>query len=301
MNKIAPIALFTFKRPSHTEQTLRALASNPEFLESPLYIFCDGARHEGEADAVRATREIAMNWPHPRKTVRLSERNRGLARSVALGVTELCAAYGRAIVVEDDLVVSRSFLNFLNRALDHYSENERVMQISGHMFPVDFRYEVDDGVFLPFTTSWGWATWQRAWVHFNTEMKGFKEISGDRSVRRRFNIDGSYPYFSMLKNQRAGNIDSWAINWHLSVFMKNGLTLYPRQTMVSNEGFDGSGTHCAADGSVGSATLWSKDAEDWKFPGVDIDQAAFSVVACYLKSKNSFFQRARRRIISRLK
>lgn len=300
MNELAPIALFAFKRPSHTEQTLRALASNPEFLHSPLYIFCDDARHEGDAAGVRATRELAMNWPHPHKTVRMSDGNRGLARSVSQGVTELCASYGRAIVVEDDLVVSPSFLNFLNSALHHYSDHERVMQVSGHMFPVDIQSELSDGVFLPFTTSWGWATWQRSWKHFSVDMKGYKELSSDRHLRRRFNVDDSYPYFSMLKNQRAGKIDSWAINWHLSVFMKGGLTLYPRQTLVSNEGFDGSGTHCAADGSVGGAELWSKDVHDWKFPAVEIDETAYATVAGLLRSQNSFFQRAQRRIMSHL-
>lgn len=241
---LAPIALFTFKRPEHTRRTLEALARNPEFAVSPLHVFCDGPRRVDEEAAVHATREIVRGWPHAHKTVHEAPSNRGLAVSITDGVNRLCASHGRVIVVEDDLVVAPVFLDFLNRALDRYADEPRVMQVSGHMFPVDLPPGGADAVFLPFTTSWGWATWQRAWAQFDPHMHAFEQLKSDRLLRRRFDLEHAYPYFAMLKKQKDGQVDSWAIRWYLSVFSANGLVLYPRRSLVNNEGFDGSGTHC---------------------------------------------------------
>jgi len=240
---LAPILLFTFKRPEHTRRTLESLAHNPEFAESPLFIFCDGARNELEAVQVEATRKLVRDWPHSKKTLIERDRNWGLANSIISGVTELCGRFGRVIVVEDDLIVSPVFLNYLNAALVHYADEPRVMQISAHMFPVDIQSKFD-AVMLPFTTSWGWATWDRAWKHFDPSMSGIEKLKADNVLARKFDLDGGYPAFQMLCQQKMGKIDSWAIRWYLSVFLAEGLVLFPKQTLVMNEGFDGSGSNC---------------------------------------------------------
>ena len=252
---LAPIALFTFRRPEHTRRTLAALANNPEFLHSPLHIFCDGARRPADDAAVEETRQVVRAWPHPENTVHESPANRGLAASIIAGVTALCAQYGRVIVVEDDLVVAPLFLDFLNRGLETYADKSQVMQISGHMFDVELPAEGGDSLFLPFTTSWGWGTWRRAWALFDQDMKSFGRIAGDQALRRQFDLYNAYPYVEMLKKQRAGEIDSWAIRWYLSVFSQNGLVLYPRLSLVDNQGLDGSGTHGASSGNAKTFNL----------------------------------------------
>jgi hypothetical protein len=240
---LAPIALFAFKRPAHTRRALESLAQNPEFAESPLFIYCDGARHDIESAQVEQTRQLVHAWPHPQKTVIERDRNWGLADSIIAGVTELCSRFGRVIVVEDDLIVSPVFLNYLNAALEHYADEPKVMQISAHMFPVPIQSQYD-AVMLPFTTSWGWATWDRAWKHFDPNMSGFEKLKTDRALRRKFDLDGVYPYSRMLKHQADGKVDSWSIRWNWSVFKQNGLVLFPPVPYVLNVGFDGSGTHC---------------------------------------------------------
>ena len=169
--------------------------------------------------------------------------NLGLANSVIDGTTRLIREFGRVIVVEDDLVVSPRFLEYMNRALERYQDDDSVMQVSGYMFPIDVAAETD-AFFMPFTTSWGWATWERAWQHFDPDMRGFDALVSDPHLRDSFDLDGAYGYFDMLERQRRGSIDSWAIRWYLSVFIRGGLTLYPARTLVRNIGFDGSGTHC---------------------------------------------------------
>lgn len=244
-SKYAPIALFTYNRPQHTRRTIEALQRNRLARESDLIVFSDAPKSDMHADGVRQTREYLRTIDSFR-SVRLVERgeNLGLARSIIDGVTSVVNEYGRVIVLEDDLVTLPDFLEYMNDALDRYSHEERVMQVSAYMFPLKSDPE-EDAFFLPLTTSWGWATWKRAWKSFDQHAKGYTLVKADEALRRRFNLDGAYDYYSMLEDQLAGRIDSWAVRWQLSVFLQGGLVLYPAYSMVINIGFDGSGTHGA--------------------------------------------------------
>ncbi len=243
MNR-APIALFVYNRPRHTRATLAALRANELARQSDLHVFSDAARKPEAASSVNQVRE-SLRSIDGFKSVTVVERtsNMGLAASITEGLNGLCERYGRAIVVEDDLATSPHFLDYMNAALERYEPEERVMQISGHMFAASLA-TADDAIFLPFITSWGWATWTRAWRHYDPLAREYPRLLADPALRKSFDLDGHYPYFRMLQTQQRGKIDSWAIRWYLSVFFRHGLALYPKKSMVRNLGFDGSGVNC---------------------------------------------------------
>ena len=278
----SPIALFVYYRPNHTCKTLESLMTNDEFSDSPLYVFCDGAKRKKDIPLVQATRELIRSYELDNATIIERKENMGLANSIITGVTELCDRYGRVIVVEDDLVVSPYFLEYMNTALDRYKNETSVMQISGYMFPVEFEMK-NDAVFLTFTSSWGWATWQRAWKRFDTTMSGYKILKDDPSLRNRFDLGGCYNYFNMLESQVYGKIDSWAIQWYLSIFMLSGLTLYPARTLVQNIGFDGSGTHC---GRSGISDNLDYEYRVLKYPPVEVSEMTPRMYSHLARSKN---------------
>jgi len=238
---LAPIALFVYNRPEHARRTVAALKENTLAPESELFVFSDAPKSPAADSAVQAVRKWARGLDGFR-SITLVERdtNWGLAKSIISGVTDLCARYGKVIVLEDDLVVSRGFLEYMNRSLENYAESEKVMQVSGYTLAGG---QGSKAFFLPLTTSWGWATWQRAWRHFDQEAKGYATLEQDPVKRKAFDLGGAYPYFEMLAAQLGGKLDSWAILWWLSVFLRDGLVLYPARSLVQNIGFDGSGTH----------------------------------------------------------
>jgi len=240
-NPLAPIALFTFKRPDHTRRTLESLAQNPEFESSPLFIYCDGARNAGEAGVVEETRKLIRDWPHPNKTVIERDRNWGLANSIIDGVTVQCNAHGKVIVIEDDLVVSPHFLNYMNTALVKYQDDDRVISIHGYSYPID---NLPEAFFIKGASCWGWATWKRGWDLFEADGQKLLDELKRKNLMYRFNILGSYPYKRMLQDQIHGRNNSWAIRWYASAFIKDKLTLHPGKSLVSNIGLDGSGDHC---------------------------------------------------------
>ena len=298
MSYKAPIAFFAYKRPEHTRKSLESLAKNHGAESSELFIFCDGVKKLEDKEAHQQVREVvkSQRWCGQVHIIE-REHNMGLANSVIKGVTDLCGKYGKVIVLEDDLVLSPFFLEYMNKALDIYEADCQVIQISGHMFPVKFPPSQNDCIFLPFTTSWGWATWQRAWQHFDPKMKGYEQIKSNKQQKYKFDLNGAFVYFNMLESQIAGNTDSWAIRWYLSTFMLNGLTLFPKKSLVANIGFDGSGTHCENSLSLDSEMNHDKILSMPK--SFNLSYKEVNIVFKYLRSLNqppSLLQRIKNKI-----
>ncbi|MEM8749323.1 MAG: hypothetical protein AAGF28_03430, partial [Pseudomonadota bacterium] len=223
----APVAVFAFNRPDHLRRTLQTLMDCTGADRSPITVFCDGPRSDAEKDAVAATRQTARDLLGNATDIREAATNQGLARSIIGGVSELVERDGRAIVIEDDLDLAPCFIEYMNAALNRYADTESVFQISGHMFDVPAFSDRTEAIFLPFTTTWGWATWDRAWTHFDPEARGWERLNSDRALRSRFNLNGTYDYTALMKMQMAGKSNSWGIRWYWSVFEQNGLVLFP--------------------------------------------------------------------------
>ena len=240
---LSPIAIFAYKRPKHLLATLKALNSCPEFSHSQVFINIDGARDESEIALVQAAQRIAEDFQHPNKTLNFQQTNRGLARSIIAGVTNIVERYGRVIVIEDDLVLQPSSLAWLNAGLNTYANDDRVMQISAYQYRVPEFARRQEGSFQRFATTWGWGTWKRAWDKFDERATGWEAVRDDMEVRTAFDGGGVYPFSAILERQMAGKVDSWGIRWSWSVFRNNGLTLMPPRSLVKNTGMDASGTH----------------------------------------------------------
>lgn len=242
----APVVLFVYNRPDHTARTLESLAANALAVESDLIIYADGLKKPEHERAVRAARAVARQ-ARGFKSVRMIERDRnlGLANSIITGVTDTCEMYGRAVVVEDDLILSPAFLTFMNAALRRYENNERVMQVSGYVFPVDNPEQLPPAFFLKLSATWGWATWKRAWDLFEKDAsKLLRQLSNHASYD--FDLKGAYPYFQTLIDQNAGTLDVWGVRWYASMFLRGGLCLHPARSLVNNIGMDASGEHCGS-------------------------------------------------------
>jgi hypothetical protein len=243
MSRPAPIALFVYRRARGALRALAALQASPQYAASDVFVFCDAAaepRFEADVDRVRRRLKDAAT---PNMVFVEAAANKGLARSIIDGVTHLTTSHGRAIVIEDDLVLSPAALGWMNRALDAYAADERVMQIASHVLRAPRFARRQTGFFLPFTTTWAWATWKRAWDAFDPLAEGWRELAHDPALRRAFDLGGAYPYADMLERQMAGGADSWGIRWYWSVFRRGGLALYPPRPLALNRGVDTKATH----------------------------------------------------------
>lgn len=241
----APIIIFAFNRLEPLKRLVTSLLANSEAAESDLYVFVDGARanKEDEKEKVDAVRNYVATISGFRSIHHdFSEENRGLGPSIIRGVTEVINQYGKAIVLEDDLVLATNFLAFMNEGLEKYEHEKKVFSICGYSNrvkqPQDYPY---DAYFCTRSSSWGWATWADRWASVDWELKDFSQY---KTKAKAFNRWGGSDCWKMLNDWHKGNNKSWAIRFCFAQFLQDKLSLFPIISKVNNEGFDGDGTNC---------------------------------------------------------
>jgi len=249
MNKYttAPIVVFAFNRLNVLKNTIESLQQNEEAIESDLFVYVDGPRKnkEGERGKVEEVRNYVKSITGF-KTVNyiFSENNKGLANSIIGGATEVINKYGKIIVVEDDLRVSKSFLKYMNDMLDKYEKDERVMQVSGYCSKLTkingYPY---DAFISERAHSWTWGTWKDRWETVDWEVSDFNELAASRKKKRAFNKRGS-DLFKMLNGYMTGKNNSWYIRFTYSMHKQGRYSVQPVRSLVQNDGFGAEATHC---------------------------------------------------------
>lgn len=242
MQNLAPIALFVYNRPEHTRRTISYLQKNLLADESRLFIFSDGPKTEADRARVEEVRHMAASVTGF-KSVKLITRNEnlGLAGSIISGVTKLVNEYDKVIVFEDDLLSSPYTLQYFNEGLRRYANEDRVMHIGAYMYDLK-ENGLPESFFYRAASSWGWATWARAWKYFEPDIDKLSKQFNKQSIQR-FSIEGTMNFWRQMKEFKAGKNNSWAIRWYASVFLNNGLTLNPAKSLIHNIGHDGTGVH----------------------------------------------------------
>lgn len=243
----APVVLFVYNRLDHTKKVIESLSKNVLADQTDLYVFSDAAKSENGLEKVNEVRKYIRreDWRESfqKVTVVEAEQNKGLARSIIGGVTGILKEYGKVITIEDDLVLSPFFLQYMNGALDYYQDVPDIWSISGYSFPMRSLKKYPHDVFYSYRgCSWGWATWLDRWEKTDWEVRDYPKLMLDKGWQKRFNRGGA-DLTGMLSMQMEGKINSWAIRWVFTQSNLNMYTVYPKSSYILNDGCDGSGTH----------------------------------------------------------
>lgn len=242
---MSPICLFVYKRYETTKLMLESLLACPECKDSELYVFMDEARNDDEAKAVERVRRLFDNLQGFKKVNLFPARmNKGMANSVIDGVTKVLQEHNDIIVLEDDLVVSPDFLQFMNAALKTYKDRSDIWSISGYT-PRLQELEGDgrNGVFVvPRAQCWGWATWSDRWETVDWEVSDFSRLAQSKELRKEFDKGGN-DLFRTLEMERRERIESWAVRWAYAAAKQSRWTVNPMQSKVQNIGLKSSESH----------------------------------------------------------
>jgi hypothetical protein len=242
MQNLAPIALFVYNRPEHTRRTISYLQKNQLAEETRLFIFSDGPKTDADKAKVEEVRQMAKEVTGFKSVKVISRKeNLGLANSIISGVTKLVNEYDKVIVFEDDLLSSPYTLQYFNEALTRYANEDKVMHIGAYMYDLKDK-DLPETFFYRAAGSWGWATWARAWKYFEPDIDKLTEQFSKTSILR-FSIEGTMNFWKQMREFKAGKNNSWAIRWYASIFLQDGLTLNPAQSLINNIGHDGTGVH----------------------------------------------------------
>lgn len=238
----APIVIFAYNRPDRIAALFESLKACDGFEDSPVVVYLDGPRDSADELAVGQVRDYVENIDLPNVQHVASDHNKGLRNSVYAGVSQVVSEHGRAIVLEDDLVVSPTTLSYFNRALDFYADDPRVWSVSAYIYDIPELRDFPRALILPYASSWGWATWQRAWSRFELDAHPREENLLSDSFRQTFELNGIYPARSLLRLSLAGQLDSWAIHWWYTIMRHGGRSVYPPRRVIGNHGLS-NGTH----------------------------------------------------------
>jgi len=243
----APVVLFVYNRPWHLLQTLEALSGNRGADNTTLYIYSDGPKADANPEEhakIEQVRQVIQLKPWCKEVIiRESDINKGLADSIVDGVTEVVNKHHKVIVLEDDVITSPGFLEYMNDALDLYENEEKVMHISGYMYPHEKKLPETVFFNVPYPGG-GWATWERAWQFYISDTEYLYNYFDTAVKWRRFNRFGGDFLQSQLIRNRTGELKSWFVKWHGTLQIRGGITLYPGISLANNIGFDDSGSNC---------------------------------------------------------
>jgi len=245
-NNLAPICLFVYNRIDETKLTIKALQVNFLANESDLIVFSDGYKDENDAHSVRIVRDFVRNISGFR-SVKIIEsfNNKGLAKSVIEGVSLVLEKSENIIILEDDLITTPNFLDFMNQALSFYKDNKEVYSVNG--FTLDVGWEefvrLNDVFFHNRTYSWGWGTWSDKWCGDDFINQNISKYMDDRNLSL-FKKNCGEDILRMLIDCMSGANDSWYVKWVFIHFIKNKLAVYPTLSKVRNIGYGDSATHC---------------------------------------------------------
>lgn len=253
---LAPIILFTYNRPNHTQQVIDSLLNNPLAKNSDIFIYSDAPKNQEaqkKVDEVRSYIHSITGFKNI--TIIEREKNLGLADNIINGVTNIINQYKRVIVLEDDIVVSPVFLDYMNNALNHYEQEKKVWCISAWNYPLDPNPIKDDTFFWRIPHCWGWATWDDRWKYYRRDIQWVEENFTKQAIRD-INLDGSENFWNHFLLNKQNKIKTWAIFWYLIAYKRQALTLMPKYSYVKQIGFDGSGIHCGNDKTMDNDFVW---------------------------------------------
>ena len=213
-----------------------------------LYIASDGPRSniDREKDMVNSVREYVLSnidWKCEVFTLFRAE-NLGCKVSVSQSIDWFFANEEMGIILEDDCLPSQSFFTFCECLLNLYKDDERIFLISGFNHQNQWKENNCDYFFSLLGGIWGWASWRRAWAHYDVNLDGIDEfIANDGFVKALGSSLGKIKqdmiYNGIIKNQ----VNSWALQWGYARHKNNALTCIPSRSLIENIGFGTSATH----------------------------------------------------------
>lgn len=240
LSHLAPIVLITYNRPDHLIKSLKSLKKNKLSKKSTIIIYSDGAKNSEDKKKILKIRKI-IKLVKGFKSKKIIERkkNYGTKKNITNAINESFKKYDKIIVIEDDLIVSKYFLSFMNYCLDRYKDKKNIWHINGWSYPF-MKKSSNDINFLRSMNCWGWATWKDRWKHLSLENERLIKNFTNKQIHK-FNIFSTMDHFSQILRNKRKTLSSWAVYWHATIFLKKGICIYPKFSMVRNIGFDGSG------------------------------------------------------------
>lgn len=292
-----------FRRPDLTAQVFEAIRqARPE----KLFIIADGPRNPAEAEICRQTRAVTELVDWPCEVFRnYSDMNMGARRRISSGLDWVFAQVNEAVILEDDCLPHPSFFGYCTELLEHYQDDTRIWCISGDNFQ-NGQQRGDGSYYLSnYPHTWGWATWKRAWSHYDHEMADWPVFRDGRYLEGVLDdpLEVKYWYVVFQNLYSLGQPDTWDYVWIMTCWKNHGLTILPNVNLISNVGFRNDATNTKSKSGASENIRTTADIGPIKHPAfltrdVEADRYTFDNVfgGCGLRKQKIL----KNRLIKRL-
>jgi hypothetical protein len=252
-SKKTAVLFLVFNRP---DTTIKVFEKIRETKPSRLYVAADGPRegYSDEKEKVMKVRKIATNvdWPCELKTL-IRDKNLGCKKGVSSAITWFFEQEEQGIILEDDCVPHLDFFSFCENLLDRYFLDERVSVVTGNNFQ-NSKWRGDASYyFSKYNHCWGWATWRRAWKHYQEDINFWPEWKTSDAWKKYKSDKIERVYWQKIfDSYYSGQIDTWDYPWTCCNWKLGKLSIAPNVNLVSNIGFGNDATHTKSTNHISS-------------------------------------------------
>ena len=284
--ELAPIVIFTYNRPDKTLKVIESLKKNQLAKYSNLYVFCDGINKSKKDDffKVNCVIEIIKNTDGF-KNIKLIQRNKnlGLYKNITLGLDYIFKKNKKAIILEDDIIVSPNFLKYMNDCLIMYENDNEVGSICSNLSKN--KEKLPSTFFLYHQDCWGWGAWRRSWKLFDHNNKRLLKKIKDQGLEKKFNFENKYNFTRLLVGNQLKK-RSWAVNWYASLLVHKKLNLYSSIPMSKNIGLGENSTNSKMIFKVLDVAKLKKNIKYKKIKIEESQEGYKAIINFYAKNQN---------------
>ena len=240
MHDLAPIIFICYNRYDHVVRSLKSLRKNKLSKKSKIIIFADAPTdqiNKKKTDKIKIYLKKLNGFKS--KKIIFRKKNLGTKQNIVNAVSQVLKKFNKVIVIEDDLLLSKFFLDYMNLCLKKYKDEKKIWHINGWSYPF-MKNSKNDINFLGSMNCWGWGTWKNRWSFLTLNEKYLISNFSNKNIHN-FNIFSSMNHFEQILRNQKKTLSSWAVFWHATIFKNNGICIYPKYSLVKNIGFDGSG------------------------------------------------------------
>ena len=258
----APLIIFAFNRPYHIFKTLESLSQCDSVKKTELIAFIDAPRSPIEKYKVKAVKKIINEFGSYFSSIKINcaKKNKGCDASIRQGLNKVFKIHERAIILEDDIIVGKKFLESMNLSLEKYSDVKNIYHINAYNFQIPgIQKSKNKNKFFLFRSMfcWGWATWKDRWEAWNNDPLAQDVFTLMNTYSKKdkhyFNLDGYCNWWNQVEANATGKLENtWDILWFSFISKQKGLCLTPYYSLVKNIGLDGSGVHCKSSNNFDS-------------------------------------------------
>jgi len=299
--ELAPIVIFTYNRPDKTLSVINSLKRNNLAKHSDLYVFSDGINKSKKDDffKVNCVREI-IKRTDGFKNIKIIQRNTnlGLYKNITLGLDYIFKKNKKAIILEDDIVVSQNFLKYMNDSLIIYENDKEVGSICSNLSKN--KEKLPNTFFLYHQDCWGWGAWRRSWKLFNHNSQKLLKKIKDQGLEKKFNFENQYNFLRLLEENQIKK-RSWAVNWYASLFIHKKLNLYSSIPMSKNIGLGKDSTNTKITFKVLEVDKTKKEIKYRKIKIEESPKGYDAMVNYYVKNQNTKYIDLKNRIKRKIK